>query len=355
MVTFVAAVVPPINIPRHNPGDAPYPAPPGYVLPWAGGEIQAITQGEETSFTHNGLAAYAFDIGLRYDTVVAARSGRVQMVYEASNNGGCDARFSAATNYVVIDHGDGTSALYMHLAYDSVQVEVGQEVWQGDPIAISGETGLTCGGGDTNDQNPGPHLHFQVQSFSDTSYFTQSQPVAFDDVKEPDGVPREGQSYVSGNYGRGESQKIKLTPRRVPRIFNPVATPADPTVRDGPIETSPPPPDAASSPEAVVPNAEPTAPPEDTPTPGRTATPEPTDTPGPDEPPPPDDPPPPPPPTATSTPAPPEPSPTPQPSATAPPPTVDPEVYAQETATPSPTATATAPPAEPPEAPAAPP
>ena len=35
-----------------------FPAPAGYLLPWAGGEIHAVNQGEETSFTHNGLAAH---------------------------------------------------------------------------------------------------------------------------------------------------------------------------------------------------------------------------------------------------------------------------------------------------------
>ena len=236
--TFIAAIVPAINIPASG-GDAPaFPAPPGYVLPWAGGEIHTLTQGEETSFTHNGQAAYAFDIDLSYETVVAARGGKVVKVRTDSNAGGCNRSFSPAANYVVVDHGDGTSGLYLHLALDSATVKVGQIVAQGDPLAISGETGLTCS---DNDSGPGPHLHFQVERSDDVQYFTQSLPIAFDDVPRNKGVPQFGQSYVSGNYGRGKPQKIKLTPYRVQREFNPVARPADPAIIEAVQVDAPPP------------------------------------------------------------------------------------------------------------------
>jgi murein DD-endopeptidase MepM/ murein hydrolase activator NlpD len=203
-----------------------FPAPPGYVLPWAGGEIHSVTQGEDTSFTHNGAAAYGVDFDLSYDTVVAARSGRVAMVRDDSNSGGCSAYYSASANYVVIDHGDGMASLYLHLAYDSVQVQVGQEVRRGEAIGVSGETGVTCSG-DTG-LDPGPHLHFQVQPYVEGKYFTQSQPIAFDDIPTDNGVAREGNSYVSGNYAPGKPQKIKLTPYRVSRQFNPQAVPLYP-------------------------------------------------------------------------------------------------------------------------------
>ena len=138
-VTVIAAIVPAINIPGHAGAPPPaFPAPPGYLLPWVGGEIHTVSQGEETSFTHNGTAAYAFDFDLVYDTVVAARSGKVTMVYDGSNTGGCSRFYSSSANYVVIDHGDGTSGLYLHLAYDSATVTVGQIVQQGEAIASVG-------------------------------------------------------------------------------------------------------------------------------------------------------------------------------------------------------------------------
>lgn len=223
------AITPIINIPGGAEESPVYPAPPGYLLPWQGGQIHSVTQGEETGFTHNGTAAYAFDFDLSYTTVVAARSGKVAMVREDSNQGGCSAFYSASSNYVVIDHGDGTAGLYLHLAYDSAQVAVGQEVRQGEPIAISGETGVTCSG-DTG-LDPGAHLHFQVQPFVEGKYFTQSQPIAFDDIPTNDGVPVYGRSYVSGNFGPGKPQKIGLTPYRVSRVFNPQAVPLNPELK----------------------------------------------------------------------------------------------------------------------------
>lgn len=242
--SIVMAVTPAINLPGGSDAKPEYPAPPGYLLPWAGGEIHSVTQGEDTGFTHNGLAAYAFDFDLNYETVVAARDGKVVMVREDSNAGGCSAFFAGSANYVVIDHGDGMASLYLHLAQNSVEVEVGQLVSAGEPVGISGETGVTCS---DVDGGPGPHLHFQVQPYVEGKYFTQSQPVAFDDISGNDGVPGYGSSYVSANYGPGKSQKIELTPHRVSREFNPQAVPlvrgleqADP---DAVPPTPPPPPE----------------------------------------------------------------------------------------------------------------
>lgn len=229
--SLIAAIVPALNIPGHVGGETPqFPAPPGYLLPWEGGQIHSVTQGEETGFTHNGLAAYAFDLDLQYETVVAARGGKVVAVRQDSNTGGCSSFYATSTNYVVIDHGDGTSGLYMHLAYNSVQVKPGQIVGQGDPIAVSGETGVTCS---DDYSGPGAHLHFQVEVTDPAHYYTQSLPIAFDDIAKDSGVPRQDQSYVSGNYGEGKPQKIRLTPYRVPREFDPRAVPLNPGIMDG--------------------------------------------------------------------------------------------------------------------------
>lgn len=236
VVALIAATIPTINLPGgRDPDDELFPAPPGYLLPWAGGRIHSVTQGEETTFTHNGLAAYGFDFDMNYDTVVAARSGKVALTYEGSNIGGCDPALNIASNYVVIDHGDGTSALYLHLAFDSVQVNVGDVVSRGQAIAISGDTGVTC----SDDGGPAPHLHFQVQRTQEGNYFTQSLPIAFDDISDNEGVPVEGRSYVSGNFGRGKPQKIALTPHRAERVFAPKAVPDNPFLIEavpGPVE-----------------------------------------------------------------------------------------------------------------------
>ena len=288
-ITLIAAIVPAINIPG-RPGTEPplFPAPPGYLLPWAGGEIHAVTQGEETTFTHNGLAAYAFDFDLSYETVVASRSGKVVMAYAGSNSGGCSRYYSNSTNYVVIDHGDGTAGLYMHLAYDSVSVKIGDVVAAGQPIAVSGETGVTCS---DDGRDPGPHLHFQVEQFEPDHYLTQALPIAFDDISGNKGVPIEGRAYASGNYGKGKPQKIKLTPYRVSREFNPKAVPLNADLIPkapvaGPTSTPTDTPTATNTPlplaeSLITPFPTNTRIPDDTATPQPTSTPVPPSTPTP--------------------------------------------------------------------------
>ena len=105
-----------------------------------------------------------------------------------------------------------------------------------------------------------------------------------------DGIPLEGESYVSGNYGPGNMQKIRLTARRVPRDFNPVAVPADPFLLEGheatPTPEEAPPADAtAPAPPAEAPPAPPAEPGTATTTPTITVTPKPqlTPTPEPDD------------------------------------------------------------------------
>lgn len=283
--SLVLAVTPAISFGSGSDHGALYPAPPGYLLPWAGGEIHSVTQGEDTTFTHNGLTAYALDFDLNYETVVAARSGKVVMARSDSNAGGCSSFYANSSNYVVIDHGDGTAGAYLHLAYNSVQVQVGQVVARGEPLAVSGETGVTCS---DVDGGPGPHLHFQVQTYVENKYLTQSQPIAFDDIPSNEGVARYGVDYVSGNYGPGKPQKIPLTPHRVSRAFNPLAKPLLPDlIPDEELEATPsvvPPEDTATPTRTAVPliesytTWEPEATPTETPIPTETPVPEPSAT-----------------------------------------------------------------------------
>jgi len=277
-ITIVAAIMPPLGIPGLSTTHAdvpPFPAPPGYLLPWGGGEIHTVTQSEETTFTHNGRAAYAFDFDLTTDTVVAARGGRVALVRMDSDIGGCSSAFSKFAKYIVIDHGDGTSGLYLHLAQNGVWVAPGDLVWQGQIIGTSGASGLTCsddGGG------PGEHLHFQVQLTEEGHYFTQSLPIAFDDISDNEGVPQPERSYVSGNFGHGQEQKLKLTPHHDVRRFAPRARPADPSLREGEHIKVPP---MIGAPDTPTPEPAPAdvGPIPDTATPEPTNTPRPTRTP----------------------------------------------------------------------------
>jgi murein DD-endopeptidase MepM/ murein hydrolase activator NlpD len=68
-----------------------------------------------------------------------------------------------AGNRVIIDMGSGHYAMYAHLAPDSIQVNVGDHVQQGQKLGLLGNTG----------NSSAPHLHFQVMdrpsSLDDTS------------------------------------------------------------------------------------------------------------------------------------------------------------------------------------------
>ncbi len=56
-------------------------------------------------------------------------------------------------NYVFIDHGGGMETRYLHLAYGSVKVQVGERVRAGQELGYMGSTGRTTGA----------HSHFEVR------------------------------------------------------------------------------------------------------------------------------------------------------------------------------------------------
>ena len=89
------------------------------------------------STNHKGI-----DIaGVYYNsTVYAAKSGTVIVSTYNSVRG----------NYVTISHGSGNTTLYQHLSKRSVSV--GDVVKQGDPIGVTGSSGV----------GSGPHLHFEI-------------------------------------------------------------------------------------------------------------------------------------------------------------------------------------------------
>ncbi len=159
----------------------------GFKLPYPGGATYLVSQGNNSG-SHTGYGAYAWDFAMPYGaTVVASRAGVVRFTQASYGIGDCDSSYAGAANYVVIDHGDGLSSLYLHLKENGVLVRPGQYVEQGQPIGYSDTSGWSCGA----------HLHFQVQRTSD-SWWSQSVPVTFDDV--PGGQLEVGKSYTSGNY-----------------------------------------------------------------------------------------------------------------------------------------------------------
>jgi hypothetical protein len=159
-------------------------------------------QGNNGTFSHKGVQAYAWDFDMPTGSVIeAARAGVVRFVGQESNVGGVNWKEDIVqANYVVIDHGDGTSAAYLHLMYHGALVKVGDHVNQGQPIAYSGATGYASG----------PHLHFQVEKSDAGSWFSQSIPVYFADVASNGGVPVQDQGYTSGNAPSGGTRAAHI-------------------------------------------------------------------------------------------------------------------------------------------------
>lgn len=142
----------------------------GFRLPFLSGDSHKVTQGWNTTYSHNGLSAYAYDFGMPIGTpVVAAARGVVKWVENRySACGGQE--LAAKANHVVLNHDDGTATTYVHLS--RVDVVLGQLVAPGQQIGLSGDVGWT---------SCGPHLHFARQAQSSTTYATQSQKVYFEE------------------------------------------------------------------------------------------------------------------------------------------------------------------------------
>lgn len=83
----------------------------------------------------------AVDIPISYQTVYAAADGYVVTASAQSGYG----------NFIMIKHSDNLYTCYGHLS--SYHVSSGQTVKRGQPIATSGDTGISSG----------PHLHFEVR------------------------------------------------------------------------------------------------------------------------------------------------------------------------------------------------
>lgn len=160
----------------------------GYRLPLGCGTRASVSQGNNTSFSHNGTQAWAYDFSVARGTpVMAMEAGTVTHANSSVVSGGAcwnggGSECANTVNYVVLSHSDGTSTLYLHL--DAAEVAVGARVTRGQRIARSGNTGWSTGA----------HLHVQRQARCG-SWFCASQSLTFMDV----GMPATGATVTSGN------------------------------------------------------------------------------------------------------------------------------------------------------------
>jgi murein DD-endopeptidase MepM/ murein hydrolase activator NlpD len=115
-----------------------YPALDGYYL-------RPVTTCIKTQGIHGhnavDLAAENHQIG---QAIMAAADGEVIVSRDSGWNGGYG-------SYIVIKHDNGTETLYAHLS--ATDVQVGDEVTQGEVIGAMGSTG----------DSTGPHLHFEIR------------------------------------------------------------------------------------------------------------------------------------------------------------------------------------------------
>lgn len=173
----------------------PASATPQLAAPWPCGVTYSITQGHNTG-SHTAEGAYAWDVGIGLGGEVSAPAdGRVRLIRMDSNSYGCDSAYANDANYVVIDFGDGTEALFLHLQAGSSGLQVGQAVKRGDVVGRVGNSGWICG----------THLHFQIQQTCG-SWWCQSVPSAFQSF----GDPGLGASITSDNCGPSPSCEARL-------------------------------------------------------------------------------------------------------------------------------------------------
>jgi|SRR3989344_4688638 len=112
----------------------------------------AVSNPEE----HNGRLKHAIDFLMDFNQeIVAPLSGLVWNVKDNSKEGGYDEKYVdwKYQNLITIKHSESEYSQYVHLAYKSALVKIGNKVRKGQPIAKGiGITGYTTA----------PHLHMLV-------------------------------------------------------------------------------------------------------------------------------------------------------------------------------------------------
>jgi murein DD-endopeptidase MepM/ murein hydrolase activator NlpD len=178
----------------HAPPASELSAPPepvaGFLLPLLCGATARVTQGNASPYSHKGKGRYAYDFDLERGTPLAAIAEGIVLAASGATRPG-DACWEGGgpwcaneANYVLLEHEDGSSSLYMHL--DAPLVAAGDLVAQGDVIGLSGGTGWSTG----------PHAHVQRQALCG-AWWCQSLETRFDDVVG--GEPAAGDQVVSQN------------------------------------------------------------------------------------------------------------------------------------------------------------
>lgn len=185
------------------------PVGPLCSLPYEPGSAFVVGQGYLEFPTHENQ--YAIDWTMPEETpILAVRAGVVTEVVDSFSKSGMTEDMKTKGNYVRITHDDGSRALYYHIAHNGAKVKVGQDVKEGQLIAISGNTGFS----------PTPHLHFMVDRLEDGKYvsvptlFKSGTDEPFDIVHggkyvAPGGKAKPDEGPLRGVEGTGELSSIR--------------------------------------------------------------------------------------------------------------------------------------------------
>jgi murein DD-endopeptidase MepM/ murein hydrolase activator NlpD len=159
-----------------------------YALPFARGESYQLTQGFNGRHTHKDQSAYALDFKMDEGTRIhAMREGVVVALEEKQTEHGYSPAFAEKSNHIIIQHDDGTMAMYGHLQPNGVKVRLGQKVYKHAFIGLSGNTGYTSG----------PHLHVHISVLKDLKTGPVSVPFKFLAQRGKIDSPKEMTSYTA--------------------------------------------------------------------------------------------------------------------------------------------------------------
>ena len=149
--------------------------------------------------------------GYKLDNIVAHSDGKIiQVINNVNINTSGESKYgspykdySNGGNIVKIDHGNGFITRYLHLAYGSVKVKVGDLVKKGQIIGYMGNTGYSFGG----------HLHFEIwkngKRINPTEYLNKD--LYIDKLtKSTEELAKE---VIEGKWGNGQERKDRLGSR----------------------------------------------------------------------------------------------------------------------------------------------